>query len=311
MKSFATQQNGIFKSVCSLDCPDQCGLLIHKKDGKIVKMQGDPDHPVTAGNICNKVRNMTERIYDEKRLTTPLKRTGAKGKAIFEPISWEEAIDTITSRWKQLIDAEGAESILPYSFYGNMGKLTAEGMDRRFFYRMGSSQLERTICSKAGSEGYKYTMGISAGIDPEETVHTKLFIFWGINAVSTNMHQITIAQKARKQGAKIVVIDVHKNQTGRLADWFIPIKPGTDSALALGIMHILFKENLHDEAFLSEYTVGYEELREHVKQYDPEKVSTITGVSTEDIYRLAKMYGETSLLLSESETDPSITITAG
>lgn len=154
-------------------------------------------------------------------------------------------------------------------------------------------------------------MGISAGIDPEETIHTKLFIFWGINAVSTNMHQITIAQKARKQGAKIVVIDVHKNQTGRLADWFIPIKPGTDSALALGVMHILFKENLHDEAFLSEYTVGYEELREHVKQYDPKKVSTITGVSTEDIYRLAKMYGETSLLLSESETDPSITITAG
>ncbi len=115
----------------------------------------------------------------------------------------EEAIDTITSRWKQLIDEEGAESILPYSFYGNMGKLTAEGMDRRFFYRMGSSQLERTICSKAGSEGYKYTMGISAGIDPEETIHTKLFIFWGINAVSTNMHQITIAQKARKKVPKL------------------------------------------------------------------------------------------------------------
>ncbi|MCY7918928.1 molybdopterin oxidoreductase family protein [Bacillus vallismortis] len=294
MKSFATQQNGIFKSVCSLDCPDQCGLLIHKKDGKIVKVQGDPDHPVTAGNICNKVRNMTERIYDEKRLTTPLKRTGPKGQAIFEPISWEEAIDTITARWKQLIDEDGAESILPYSFYGNMGKLTAEGMDRRFFYRLGSSQLERTICSKAGSEGYKYTMGISAGTDPEETIHTKLFIFWGINAVSTNMHQITIAQKARKQGAKVIVIDVHKNQTGRLADWFIPIKPGTDSALALGIMHILFKENLHDEAFLSEYTVGYEELREHVKQYDPEKVSRITGVSIDDIYQLARMYGDTS-----------------
>lgn len=294
MKSFATQQNGIFKSVCSLDCPDQCGLLVHKKDGKIVKVQGDPDHPVTAGNICNKVRNMAERIYDEKRLTTPLKRIGMKSEAEFKPISWEEAIDTITSRWKQLIDEEGAESILPYSFYGNMGKLTAEGMDRRFFYRLGSSQLERTICSKAGSEGYKYTMGVSAGIDPEETIHTKLFIFWGINAVSTNMHQITIAQKARKKGAKIVVIDVHKNQTGRLADWFIPIKPGTDSALALGIMHILFKENLYDEAFLSEYTVGYEELREHVKQYHPEKVSLITGVSTDDIYQLAKMYGETS-----------------
>ncbi|MBU5263410.1 molybdopterin oxidoreductase family protein [Bacillus atrophaeus] len=294
MNSFATQQDGVFKSVCSLDCPDQCGLLVHKKNGKIVKIQGDPDHPVTQGNICNKVRNMAERIYDEKRLSVPLKRVGKKGEAAFEPISWEEAISTISARWKRLIAEEGAESILPYSFYGNMGKLTAEGMDRRFFHRLGASQLERTICSKAGSEGYKYTMGVSAGIDPEETIHTKLFIFWGINAVSTNMHQITIAQKARKNGAKIVVIDVHKNQTGRLADWFIPIRPGTDGALALGIMHILFKENMHDEAFLSEYTVGSEELRDHVKQYTPENVSFITGISTEDIYQLARMYGETS-----------------
>ncbi|MCY8487611.1 molybdopterin oxidoreductase family protein [Bacillus atrophaeus] len=294
MNSFATQQDGVFKSVCSLDCPDQCGLLVHKKDGKIVKVQGDPDHPVTQGNICNKVRNMAERIYDEKRLSVPLKRVGKKGEAAFEPISWEEAISTISASWKRLIAEEGAESILPYSFYGNMGKLTAEGMDRRFFHRLGSSQLERTICSKAGSEGYKYTMGVSAGTDPEETIHTKLFIFWGINAVSTNMHQITIAQKARKNGAKIVVIDVHKNQTGRLADWFIPIRPGTDGALALGIMHILFKENMHDEAFLSEYTVGSEELRDHVKQYTPENVSFITGISTEDIYQLARMYGETS-----------------
>jgi anaerobic selenocysteine-containing dehydrogenase len=289
------QQNGVFRSVCSLDCPDQCGLLVHKKDGKIVKVEGDPDHPVTQGHICNKVRHMTERIYDEKRLKYPLKRVGAKGEGKFERISWNEAIQTISSRWKEMIASYGAESILPYSFYGNMGRLTAEGMDRRFFHRLGSSQLDRTICSSAGSVGYSYTMGSSSGIDPEDTIHSKLIIFWGINAASTNMHQVALAQKARKQnGAKIIVIDVHKNQTGRLADWFIPILPGTDSALALGVMHILFAENMVDEDFLQSYTVGHEELREHVRQYDPVTVSTITGVPVEDIYKLARLYGTTS-----------------
>lgn len=294
MSSFANQMNGVFPSVCSLDCPDQCGLLVHKKDGKIVKIEGDPNHPVTKGNICNKVRNMPARLYDEKRLQYPMKRVGAKGEGRFEKISWEEAITAITLRWKGLITTDGPESILPYSFYGNMGRLSAEGMDRRFFHKLGASQLDRTICQSAGTVGYSYTMGGSFGIDPEDTVHSKLIIFWGINAVSTNMHQVVLAQKARKNGAKIVVIDVHKNQTGKMADWFIPVLPGTDTALALGIMHILFAENMVDEAFLQEYTFGFEELREHVVQYDPAAVSGITGVPIEDIYKLARMYGSTS-----------------
>ncbi|MFJ7754310.1 molybdopterin oxidoreductase family protein [Peribacillus muralis] len=294
MQSYINQSEGVFPSVCSLDCPDQCGLLLHKKDGKIIKVQGDPDHPVTKGNICNKVRNMTDRLYDPKRLKQPLKRIGAKGEGAFTPITWEEAIDTITSNWKDLIKKHGPESILPYSFYGNMGNLSAEGMDRRFFNKLGSSMLERSICNAAGSAGYGYTMGGSFGIDPEETIHTKLFIMWGINAVSTNMHQVTLAQQARKNGAKIVVIDVHKNQTGKWADWFIPILPGTDSALALGLMHILYAENLIDQPFLDAYTVGAEQLRDHVLQYDPATVSGITGVPIEDLYELARMYGTTT-----------------
>ncbi|MFK2825953.1 molybdopterin oxidoreductase family protein [Bacillus sp. B190/17] len=294
MQSYIDIENGVVPSVCSLDCPDQCGLLVHKKDGKIVKVEGDPDHPVTKGSICNKVRNMSERIYDHKRLSTPLKRVGKKGEGTFTPISWQEAIETIADHWKKLISEEGAESILPYSFYGNMGKLNAEGMDRRFFYRLGASQLDRTICSIAGSTGFGYTMGGSHGSDPEEMTETKLFIIWGINAVSTNMHQMMIAQKAKKDGAKIVVIDVHKNQTGRMADWFIPILPGTDGALALGMMHILYKENLVNRSFLEEYTVGYEELEKHVEAYDPHTVAGITGVSVEDIYKLTRMYGTTS-----------------
>ncbi|GAB6257840.1 molybdopterin oxidoreductase family protein [Peribacillus sp. N1] len=294
MQSYINQPDGVFPSVCSLDCPDQCGLLLHKKDGKIIKVQGDPDHPVTKGNICNKVRNMTARLYDPNRLKQPLKRIGPKGEGKFAPISWEVAIDTITSKWKDLIDMHGPESILPYSFYGNMGNLSAEGMDRRFFHKLGASMLERSICNAAGSVGYSYTMGGSFGTDPEETIHTKLFVMWGINAVSTNMHQVTLAQQARKNGAKVVVIDVHKNQTGKWADWFIPILPGTDSALALGLMHILYAENLVDQAFLDEYTVGAAELREHVRQYDPATVSAITGVPIDDLYELARMYGTTS-----------------
>jgi anaerobic selenocysteine-containing dehydrogenase len=293
--SMIEQENGIFPAVCSLDCPDQCGLLLHKEAGKIVKIEGDPNHPVTLGAICNKVRNMTARLYDDKRLQYPMKRVGPKGEGSrFERISWEEAIETITTRWKKHIAEEGPESILPYSFYGNMGRIGTEGMDRRFFNRMGASRLLYSICESAGTEGYKYTMGGSFGTDPEDTVHAKLIIMWGINAVSTNMHQVMLAEKARKNGAQIVVIDAHKNQTGRWADWFIPIMPGTDAALALGIMHILFAEGSVNEAFLRQYTVGHEELREHVRQYEPSVVSAITGVPVEDLYRLARLYGQTS-----------------
>ncbi|MCI2256404.1 molybdopterin oxidoreductase family protein [Domibacillus sp. PGB-M46] len=294
MYAYKDQPDGVFPSVCSLDCPDQCGLLVHKKNGRIVKVEGDPDHPVTKGSICNKVRNIKERLYDEKRLAYPMKRVGKKGEGRFERITWEEALEAITSRWKELIEADGPESILPYSYYGNMGVLNSESMDRRFFYRLGASQLERKICQSAGEAGYRYTMGDSKGTNPEDTVHAKLIIFWGVNAVSTNMHQVILAQKARKNGAKIVVIDVHQNQTGKMADWFIPIKPGTDAALALGIMHILFTEHLVDEDFLREYTVGFEELRDHVVQYDPETVAQITGVSVDDLYTLARLYGTTS-----------------
>ncbi|MDI4644593.1 molybdopterin-containing oxidoreductase family protein [Cohnella hashimotonis] len=294
MNDYTAQPDGVFRSVCSLDCPDQCGLLVHKRDGVIVKVEGDPDHPVTRGAICNKVRNMASRIYDDKRLTTPLRRVGSKGEGRFVPISWDEAVAEITDRWKTLIAEFGSESILPYSFYGNMGRIGTEGMGNRFFNRMNASHLDQTICEAAGTVGYRYTMGGSYGTDPEQTVHAKLFIFWGINAVSTNMHQVTIAEQARKAGAKIVVIDVHRNRTGKWADWFMPLRPGTDTALALGIMHVLFAEGMTDEAFLREYTVGHEELRAHAAAYDPATVSGITGVPESDILELARLYGRTS-----------------
>lgn len=294
MNAMEEKAKEVVRGVCSLDCPDQCGLLLHKEAGRIVKVEGDPAHPITQGAICNKVRHMAERLYDPARLRYPLKRTGKKGDGAFERISWEEAIETIVSKWKTLIATEGAESILPYSFYGNMGRIGAEGMDRRFFHRLGASRLEYTICEAAGTEGYHYTMGGSYGTSPEDTVHAKLIVMWGINAVSTNLHQIVLSEKARKNGARIVAIDVHRNRTAKWADWFIPVRPGTDAALALGLMHILFEEGMTNESFLQTYTVGHEKLREHVKSYDPAFVSSVTGVPVEDIYELARLYGRTT-----------------
>ncbi|MNW42008.1 Dimethyl sulfoxide reductase DmsA precursor [compost metagenome] len=288
------QDNGVFPAVCPLDCPDTCSLVLHKKDGVITKVTGNPEHPITGGAICNKVRNMTERVYHTERVLYPLRRIGAKGEGKFERISWDEAVSEIASKYKNLIAEYGSESILPYSFYGNMGILSVDGMDRRFFHRLGSSQLQQGICNSAGSTGWKYTMGFGGGVSPEELVHTKLFIVWGGNIVSTNMHQLALIEKGRKEGAKLVVIDVHRNRTGQRADWFIPLYPGTDSALALGMMHVLFERGLVNEQFMQEFTVGHEELREHVKTYTPERVARITGVPADDIVKLALMYGETS-----------------
>lgn len=284
--------DGIFPAVCPLDCPDTCGLLVHKVNGKISKVEGNPEHPVTKGAICNKVRHMAERIHHPERLMTPLRRVGPKGEGKFEEISWEEAINEITGKYKELAVEYGPESILPYSFYGNMGVLSVEGMDRRFFNALGSSLLERTICNSAGTSGWKATMGFNGGTSPEHTVNADLIIVWGGNIVSTNMHQVILAEQARKRGAKVIVIDVHRNRTAQWADWFLPLYPGTDAALALGIMHILFRDGLTHEAFLEQYTLGHEELRLQAAGYPPEMVSAVTGIPVSDIEKLARLYGE-------------------
>ncbi len=287
-------ESKIVRSVCPFDCPDTCSLNVKIENNLIVSIDGNPDHPVTQGAICNKVRHLSERVYHPDRLLYPMRRTGPKGTLKFERISWNEAYEEITRRLKTAIEEKGAESILPYSFYGNMGILNAEGMDRRFFHRLGASQLERTICNATGSAGYRYTMGAAAGIDPEDTVHSKFVLVWGCNIVSTNMHQVMYLNEARKRGAKIVHIDVHRNRTSIWADQFIPILPGTDTALALGMMHVLIKEKLTNDEFIDQYAVGYEELVAHAELYPPDRVSEITGIPSDDIVALAREYGAAS-----------------
>ncbi|MFD1737967.1 molybdopterin-dependent oxidoreductase [Bacillus salitolerans] len=282
------------RSVCPLDCPDTCGLTVAIDDNTITSVTGDKAHPITNGVICHKARKFPERVHHPARLKYPLKRIGAKGDHSFERISWDEAYNLIVEKFTSIIDLHGAESILPYSFYGNMGLLNSDGMDRRYFHRLGASHLDRTICNSAASAGYKYTMGFPVGIDPEETVHAKLIIVWGCNLFSTNMHQVLYFNQARKNGAKIVVIDVHQNRTAKWADWFIQLKPGTDTALALGMMNVLISHNLVNYDFVNQFTTGFDELQKESERYTPEYVSAITGVSEEDIMKLAKLYGNTT-----------------
>lgn len=282
------------RSVCPLDCPDACSLMVEKRNGRIVKVEGNKDHPVTKGVICHKVRKFPERTYHKERVLYPLKRTGKKGTMTFQRISWEEAYDEIVTRFQRVIQTYGSEAILPYSFYGNMGILNSEGMDRRFFHKLGASFLDRTICNSAGAQGFRYTMGANKGIDPEETIYSKLILIWGCNAVSTNLHQVLYANEARKRGAKIVVIDTHRNRTAKWADWFLQIRPGTDAALALGLMHVLIQENLIDTDFIQKYTIGFEELKKEALAYTPSITAKWTGLSEEEILSLARLYGQTT-----------------
>jgi anaerobic selenocysteine-containing dehydrogenase len=283
----------VVRSVCPHDCPDACGMLAYIEDERIVRVAGDPDHPVTRGAICGKAAKYVERLYSPDRVLYPMRRIGAKGEGRFARITWDEALDLIAGRLREIVDRHGAEAVLPYSFAGTMGIANIASMDRRFFYRLGASQLARTICSAAGSAGYAYTMGLRGGTDPEATADARYIIAWGVNVASTNMHQMTYIQQARRKGATFVVIDVHRNRTASFADWFLHIHPGTDAALALGMMHVIIAERLYDADFVARRTVGFEQLAAHVRDYPPERVAAITGLGREDIVRLARDYART------------------
>ncbi len=279
-------------SVCPHDCPDTCALKVEIEDGKIVKVAGDPSHPVTKGVICEKVRAYPERIYGN-RILYPMLRTGKKGSGRFGRISWDSAVNEIAMRWLKLIDKYGYESIMPYSYGGTEGIINKSSMDRRLFNKIGATSLDRTICSAAGSLGYQLAYGESKGVNPLDSVNSKLIIFWGINALETNMHQAVLADAARKNGAKIIAIDVHRNKTAKWADDFYMLLPGSDGALALGIAHIILRDNLENKAFLEKYSFGFDEFCKKAAEYPPDKVADITGLSKERIEYLAKLYAET------------------
>jgi anaerobic selenocysteine-containing dehydrogenase len=280
------------KAVCPHDCPDTCGMVVTVDGDKAVKLRGDPDHPFTEGYLCIKVSNYLDRVYHPDRLKTPLRRTGPKGSGQFERISWDDAIATIVDRFKSIAASpDGPQAILPYSYAGTMGKLNYASLDRRFFHRLGASLLDRTICSTAGAAGCDITLGTRATIDPDCTEKARYIINWGSNTSVTNIHQWTRMHRARKLGAKIVTIDPHRSKTAEKSDWWLPIRPGTDAALALGIMHVIFRDDLQDQDYLDRYCLGAAELRERVlNEYDLPKVAKITGLSRSEIELLAIEY---------------------
>jgi anaerobic selenocysteine-containing dehydrogenase len=267
--------------------------------GKATRVQGDPAHPVTRGFLCGKVAKYLDRVYAPDRLLYPMRRRKGAPKgpgqelAAFERISWDEALDEIAARLKAVSAEFGPESILPYSYAGSIGLLTYGSMDRRFFHRLGASQLDRTICSTTGGEAYVSVYGSKLGTDTEDFRHARLILAWGANIHGNNIHLWPFVEEARRNGAKLVVIDPYETRTAALADWHISIRPGTDAALALGMMHVLVRDGLCDEEYIRENTHGFERLKEHVRQYTPEFVEVATGVAAADVERLARMYGET------------------
>ncbi len=312
----------VVHAACPHDCPDACGVLITVEDERATRIQGDPEHPVTRGFLCAKVAKYLDRVYSPDRVLYPMRRVGPKGPVAgqrsFAPpgpfdfaqgrqpraavptepnqaqtwqrISWDEALDEIASRFRAISAEFGSEAILPYSFGGTLGALNSASMDRRFFHRLGASQLERAICSAAGEAGLESVYGAKLGTEPEQFRHSKYIIAWASNIHANNVHLWPFITEARRNGAKLVVIDPYKTRTAACADWYIPINPGTDAALALGMMHVIIGENLHDADYVSKYTLGFEQLREKVKEYPPERVAQWTGIAAADIGKLAREY---------------------
>jgi anaerobic selenocysteine-containing dehydrogenase len=278
---------------CPHDCPDTCSILTTVEDGKAIAVRGNPDHPFTRGRLCVKVNNYEERVYSDKRVLYPLKRVGPKGSKQFQRISWDEAIETIAKRWKSIIATDGAQAILPYSYLGTQGIINGLNVGDPLFNKLGATVSERTFCDSGSCTAYMMTIGPTPGVDPESFVHSKYILLWACNTLGTNSHHWPFIEQAKKAGAKLVVIDPVRTRTARLADWHIPIRPGTDAALALAMIHVIIKENLVDRDYIDKHTVGYDELAERASTYTPEFAALETGIPVEDIVKLAREYATT------------------
>jgi anaerobic selenocysteine-containing dehydrogenase len=284
----------LVRATCPHDCPDTCAILVTVEDGVATEVKGDPDHPTTAGVLCTKVARYVDRTYHPDRLLSPMRRVGKKGEGKFEPISWEQALEEIAARLKP-IAARDPQAILPYSYCGTMGLVQGEAMAMRFFNRLGASFLDRTVCATAGTTGYKYTVGGSIGTDIEQFQDAKLILIWGGNPIASNLHFWMRVQEAKRRGAKLIAIDPYRSLTAEKCHQHIALMPGTDSALALGMMHVLVKENLLDHDYIAQHTVGFAQLKDRVAEWTPERTAETCGITADDVVNLAREYGQTAL----------------
>ena len=283
----------VVRGACPQDCPDTCAFLYQVEDGKLVEVTGDPDHPMTRGGLCVKLKNFAEHHYNPDRLLYPMKRVGPKGSGQFQRISWDEALAQIKTRWTEIIAQYGAQAIMPHAYLGHQGTLNGLTAGDAFFNRLGSTVAEKTYCESGSSTAWIMTVGPTGGLDVESLAYSKYIIVWGMNMLSTNLHAWPFVLEARKNGAKIVVIDPVRTRTAKQADWHIPLKPGTDGALALGMMNVIIAENLVDHEYVNKYTLGFEELKARAAEFPPERVEKITGIPAADIRTLAREYATT------------------
>ena len=280
------------RAACPHDCPDTCALRVTVDQGRVVKVQGDPDHPPTHGALCTKVSRYAERTHHPERVLRPLKRVGPKGSGRFEPVSWEAAIAEIAARLKG-IAARDPEAIVPYSYAGTMGLLQGESMDRRFFHRLGASLLDRTICASAGGEALTATYGGKVGMHLAHYAESKLILIWGSNSIASNLHFWTFAQQAKRNGAKLICIDPRKTETADKCHQHIALLPGTDGALALGLMRELIVNDWLDHDYIARHTEGWPGLRERAMAWTPERTAEVCGISADEVRQLARDYGTT------------------
>ena len=283
----------VVRGACPHDCPDTCAFIYDVKNGKLVDVTGDPDHPMTRGGLCVKLNGFAEHHYNPERLLYPMRRTGSKGSGAFERISWDDALAEIKRRWTDIIATYGSQAIMPHVYLGHQGTLNGLTSGDAFFNRLGSTVAEKTYCESGSSTAWIMTVGPSGGLDLESLAYAKYIIVWGMNMISTNLHAWPFILEAQKKGAKIVVIDPVRTRTAKQADWHVVIKPGTDGALALGMMNVIIAEGLVDYDYVEKYTLGFDELKARAANYPPERVAEITGIPVADIQTLAREYATT------------------
>ncbi|WP_457331463.1 molybdopterin-containing oxidoreductase family protein [Rhizobacter sp. P5_C2] len=279
-------------AACPHDCPDTCAIRVTVENGRAIRIQGDPDHPTTHGALCTKVSRYTERTYSPDRVLHPLKRVGPKGSGQFERVSWDEALSDIAARLGE-IASRAPQAILPYSYAGTMGLLQGESMAGRFFHQLGASLLDRTICASAGAEALMATYGGKVGMHVEHFAESKLIVIWGSNSIASNLHFWTFANAAKRNGAKLVCIDPRKTETADKCHQHIALLPGTDGALALGLMRELVVNDWLDHDYIERHTEGWPALRERAMAWTPERTAETCGISADEVRGLARDYGTT------------------
>ncbi|WP_353809901.1 molybdopterin-containing oxidoreductase family protein [Agromyces sp. SYSU T00194] len=278
------------RGACPHDCPDTCGWQVTVEDGRATKLAGDPEHPYSRGTLCAKVNRYLDRVYADERVLHPLRRVGPKGSGQFERVSWETALREIAAGLTERIDRHGGETVLPFSYMGTQGLLQGSGAGDRFFGRIGATQLVRAVCASTGSTGVAQAIGTNVGIMPHEIRHARFIVLWGTNTIVTNVHLWPFIREARAAGAQVVVIDPAATRTARSADWHVQPLPGTDTALAMGLMHVIVRDGLQDAEYLEQHATGFDDFAERLDEFTPERVAATCGLRADEIVRLAHAY---------------------